>query len=80
MHLNSCFSSMLTLFTKYLLGFHIIVCFDGSTTHFQFDRYSLCVLKSFVYFLLVVVAAAVVVVVLLVRFLGVLFLHVCNSV
>lgn len=43
--LNICFSSMLTLFTKYLLGFHIIVFFDSSTSHFQFDRYSLCVLK-----------------------------------
>lgn len=45
-----CFSSMLTLFTKYLLGFHIIVCFDGSTSHFQFDRYSLCVHESFICF------------------------------
>lgn len=42
---------MLTLFTKYLLGFHIIVFFDGSTSHFQFDRYSLCVLKNLLFML-----------------------------
>lgn len=43
-----CVSSMLTLFTKYLLSFFsygIVFFFDGSSSHFQFDRYSLCVWK-----------------------------------